>query len=88
MRNKSGNAIKEQPTKANCSTIMEYGSEMGSYSVNRILGFIQGGGENVVSDFNVEKLTELRHLFGIIQGQAAKLLGSDINKLIKIEGNG
>ncbi|MGQ3740228.1 hypothetical protein [Bacillus sp. Fil] len=41
-----------------------------------------------MSDFNGEKLTELRHLFGIIQGKAAKLLGTDINKLIKIEGMG
>ncbi|MED2778111.1 hypothetical protein P4278_33160 [Bacillus thuringiensis] len=41
-----------------------------------------------MSDFNGKKLTELRHLFGIIQGQVAKLLGADINKLIKIEGSG
>jgi len=61
---------------------------MGSYSIGRIFSFIQRGEENVVSDFNGEKLTELRHLFGIIQGQVAKLLGADINKLIKIEGNG
>ncbi|MGE7891269.1 helix-turn-helix domain-containing protein [Bacillus cereus] len=38
-----------------------------------------------MSDFNGEKLTELRHLFGMTQGQAAELLDVDINKLIEIE---
>lgn len=38
-----------------------------------------------MSNFNGEKLTELRHLFGMNQGQAAELLGVDINKLIEIE---
>ncbi|HFK1726890.1 helix-turn-helix domain-containing protein [Bacillus cereus] len=38
-----------------------------------------------MSNFNGEKLTELRHLFGMTQGQAAELLDVDINKLIEIE---
>ncbi|MEO4020441.1 helix-turn-helix transcriptional regulator [Bacillus paranthracis] len=38
-----------------------------------------------MSNFNGEKLTELRHLFGMTQGQAAELLDIDINKLIEIE---
>lgn len=38
-----------------------------------------------MSNFNGEKLTELRHLFGMTQGQVAELLDVDINKLIEIE---
>ncbi|MFV1018726.1 helix-turn-helix transcriptional regulator [Bacillus tropicus] len=38
-----------------------------------------------MSNFNGEKLTELRHLFGMTQGQVSELLGVDINKLIEIE---
>ncbi len=38
-----------------------------------------------MSNFNGEKLTELRHLFGMTQGQVAELLEVDINKLIEIE---
>lgn len=38
-----------------------------------------------MSNFNGEKLTELRHLNGMTQGQAAELLDVDINKLIEIE---
>ncbi|MDA2150429.1 hypothetical protein J2N67_002551 [Bacillus thuringiensis] len=38
-----------------------------------------------MSNFNGEKLTELRHLFGMTQGQIAELLDVDINKLIEIE---
>ncbi|WP_327939229.1 helix-turn-helix transcriptional regulator [Bacillus wiedmannii] len=35
--------------------------------------------------FNGEKLTELRHLYGMTQGTAAELLGVDVNFLIEIE---
>ncbi|OUB75297.1 helix-turn-helix domain-containing protein [Bacillus thuringiensis] len=38
-----------------------------------------------MSNFNGERLTELRHLFGMTQGQVSELLGVDINKLIEIE---
>ncbi|HDW3058673.1 TPA: helix-turn-helix transcriptional regulator [Bacillus cereus] len=38
-----------------------------------------------MSNFNGEKLTELRHLFGMTQGQGAELLDVDVNKLIEIE---
>ncbi|EJR71382.1 helix-turn-helix domain-containing protein [Bacillus cereus] len=38
-----------------------------------------------MSKFNGQKLTELRHLFGMTQGQAAELLDVNINKLIEIE---
>ncbi|OLR25825.1 helix-turn-helix domain-containing protein [Bacillus cereus] len=38
-----------------------------------------------MSHFNGEKLTELRHLFGMTQGQGAELLDVDVNKLIEIE---
>lgn len=38
-----------------------------------------------MSNFNGKKLTELRHLFGMTQGQVAELLDVDINKLIEIE---
>ncbi|HDR6388568.1 helix-turn-helix domain-containing protein [Bacillus thuringiensis] len=38
-----------------------------------------------MSNFNGEKLTELRHLFGMAQGQVAELLDVDIDKLIEIE---
>ncbi|WP_416809164.1 helix-turn-helix domain-containing protein [Bacillus thuringiensis] len=38
-----------------------------------------------MSNFNGKKLTELRHLFGMTQGQAAELLGVVINELIEIE---
>ncbi|MGE7787482.1 helix-turn-helix domain-containing protein [Bacillus cereus] len=38
-----------------------------------------------MSNFNGEKLTELRHLFGMTQGQVSELLSVDINKLIEIE---
>ncbi|PEY75267.1 helix-turn-helix domain-containing protein [Bacillus cereus] len=38
-----------------------------------------------MSNFNGQKLAELRHLFGMTQGQAAELLDVDINKLIEIE---
>ncbi|PGW24535.1 transcriptional regulator [Bacillus thuringiensis] len=38
-----------------------------------------------MSNFNGEKLTELRHLFGMSQGQVVELLDVDINKLIEIE---
>ncbi|MDF9632593.1 helix-turn-helix transcriptional regulator [Bacillus cereus] len=38
-----------------------------------------------MSNFNGEKLTELRHLFGMTQGQAAELLEVDTQRLIEIE---
>ncbi|KIQ88310.1 transcriptional regulator [Bacillus sp. L_1B0_8] len=38
-----------------------------------------------MSNFNGEKLTELRHLFGMTQGQAAELLEVDTQGLIEIE---
>ncbi|OUB41428.1 helix-turn-helix domain-containing protein [Bacillus thuringiensis] len=38
-----------------------------------------------MSKFNGQKLKELRHLFGMTQGQVAELLDVDINKLIEIE---
>lgn len=38
-----------------------------------------------MSNFNGEKLTELRHLFGMTQGQAAELLNIDTHNLIEIE---
>ncbi|RXC03834.1 helix-turn-helix transcriptional regulator, partial [Escherichia coli] len=38
-----------------------------------------------MSKFNGQKLTELRHLFGMTQGQAAELLEVDTQRLIEIE---
>ncbi|MGG2934232.1 helix-turn-helix transcriptional regulator [Bacillus pacificus] len=38
-----------------------------------------------MSNFNGEKLTELRHLFGMTQGQAAELLEVETQRLIEIE---
>ncbi|MDA2214024.1 helix-turn-helix transcriptional regulator [Bacillus cereus] len=38
-----------------------------------------------MSNFNGEKLTELRHLFGMTQGQTAELLNIDTHNLIEIE---
>ncbi|MEI5921789.1 helix-turn-helix transcriptional regulator [Bacillus sp. RA(2023)] len=38
-----------------------------------------------MSNFNGQKLTELRYLFGMTQGQVAELLDVDIQKLIEIE---
>lgn len=38
-----------------------------------------------MSNFNGQKLTELRHLLGMTQGETAELLNVDTRKLIEIE---
>ena len=38
-----------------------------------------------MSKFNGQKLTELRHWFGMTQHDAAELIGVNIHKLIEIE---
>lgn len=87
MEFKRGLTTKEQPAKANCS-VLQGGTRRkdyhGIYSIDGILSFIQEG-RNMLSNFNGEKLTELRHLFGMTQGQAAELLDVDTYKLIEIE---
>ncbi|PHF94210.1 helix-turn-helix transcriptional regulator [Bacillus wiedmannii] len=40
-----------------------------------------------MSNFNGEKLTELRHLFGMTQGQVAELLNINTHNLIEIESS-